>query len=95
MNRRSKLRVLNRVFEKLQIAKIVCVKIEAVMVDSTIVKAHPDSTGALKSGRQSIRTSRGGWTGKTDGCRGRSNGNSAFSALRQGARRAKAVRVAG
>jgi hypothetical protein len=30
----------------------VCIKIEAVTVDRTIVKPRPDSTGALKSGRQ-------------------------------------------
>ncbi len=48
MNRWSKSGVLDRVFETLQHAQIVRVKIEAVSLDSTIVKVHPDGTGALK-----------------------------------------------
>jgi hypothetical protein len=38
----------DRVFAHLQQARIIRVKIEAVGVDSTIVKVHPDGTGALK-----------------------------------------------
>lgn len=48
MNRWSKKGVLDRVFAELQKAQIVRVKIEAVSLDSTIVKVHPDGTGALK-----------------------------------------------
>ena len=48
MNRWSKNGVLDRVFAKLQEEQIVRIKIEAVCVDSTIVKVHPDGTGALK-----------------------------------------------
>jgi len=48
MNRWSKSGVLDRVFAKLQHAQIVRVRIEAVSLDSTIVKVHPDGTGALK-----------------------------------------------
>ena len=48
MNRWSKNGVLDRVFEQLQQAQIVRVKIEVVSLDSTIVKVHPDGTGALK-----------------------------------------------
>jgi transposase len=48
MNRWSKSGVLDRVFEELQHAQIVRVKIEAVSLDSTSVKVHPDGTGALK-----------------------------------------------
>ena len=48
MNRWSKSGVLDRVFEQLQQAQIVRIKIEAVSLDSTIVKVHPDGTGALK-----------------------------------------------
>ena len=48
MNRWSKSGVLDRVFEELQHAQIVRIKIEAVGLDSTIVKVHPDGTGALK-----------------------------------------------
>ena len=48
MNRWSKNGVLDRVFERLQRERIVRIKIEAVKLDSTIVKVHPDGTGALK-----------------------------------------------
>ena len=48
MNRWSKAGVLDRVFERLQRAQIIRVRIEAVSLDSTIVKVHPDGTGALK-----------------------------------------------
>ena len=48
MNRWSKSGVLDRVFAQLQHAQIIRVKIEAVALDSTIVKVHPDGTGALK-----------------------------------------------
>ncbi len=48
MNRWSKKGVLDRVFEQLQREQIVRVKLEAVSLDSTIVKVHPDGTGALK-----------------------------------------------
>src|SRR6516162_2198354 len=48
MNRWSKNGALDRVFEKLQLEQIVRIKIEAFSLDSTIVKVHPDGTGALK-----------------------------------------------
>lgn len=48
MNRWSKSGVLDSVFELLQREQIVRIKIEAVKMDSTIVKVHPDGTGALK-----------------------------------------------
>jgi transposase len=48
MNRWSKNGVLDRVFEQLQREQIVRIRIEAVQMDSTIVKVHPDGTGALK-----------------------------------------------
>ncbi|MBA7684027.1 hypothetical protein ES703_92416 [subsurface metagenome] len=48
MNRWSKAGVLDRLFAKLQEEQIVRIKIEAVSLDSTIVKVHPDGTGALK-----------------------------------------------
>ena len=47
MNRWSKNGVLDRVFEHLQREQIVRSKLEAVSLDSTIVKVHPDGTGAL------------------------------------------------
>jgi transposase len=48
MNRWSKAGVLDRVFEQLQRAQVVRIRIEAVSLDSTSVKVHPDGTGALK-----------------------------------------------
>ncbi len=43
MNRWSKNGVLDRVFEQLQ--RLVRIKLEAVSLDSTSVKVHPDGTG--------------------------------------------------
>ena len=48
MNRWSKLGVLDGVFEQLQRSQVVRIRIEAVSLDSTIIKVHPDGTGALK-----------------------------------------------
>src|SRR5487761_1818489 len=48
MNRWSKSGVLDHVFEQLQREQIVRIRIEAVSLDSTTVKVHPDGTGALK-----------------------------------------------
>jgi len=65
MNRWSKSGAMDRVFEKLQLEQIVRIRIEALSLDSTSVKVHPDGTGALKkNGPQSIGKSRGGWTTK-------------------------------
>ena len=48
MNRWSKNGVLQRLFEALQVEDIIRIKVEAVCLDSTSVKVHPDGTGALK-----------------------------------------------
>lgn len=48
MSRWAKAGVLDRVFERLQHTQIVRIRIEAVSLDSTSVKVHPDGTGALK-----------------------------------------------
>lgn len=48
MNRWAKNGVLMRVFETLQMDQIVRIQIEALSLDSTSVKVHPDGTGALK-----------------------------------------------
>ena len=48
MNRWAKNGVLERVFEFLQRERILRVRIEAVSLDSTTVKVHPDGAGALK-----------------------------------------------
>ena len=48
MNRWAKAGVLDRVFERMQAEQLVRVRLEAVSLDSTIVKVHPDGTGARK-----------------------------------------------
>ena len=48
MNRWAKAGVLDRVFAELQREQIIRIKIEAMTLDSTMVKVHPDGTGALK-----------------------------------------------
>jgi transposase len=48
MNRWSKNGVLDAVFEHLQRAQLVRIRIEMVSLDSTTVKVHPDGMGALK-----------------------------------------------
>ncbi|ALS93229.1 transposase [Xanthomonas oryzae pv. oryzae] len=48
MNRWAKAGVLDRMFAQLQKSQIVRIKIEAVSLDSTRIKVHPDGTGALK-----------------------------------------------
>ena len=48
MNRWAKNGVLDRIFEALQREDIIRIRVEAVSLDSTIVKVHPDGTGALK-----------------------------------------------
>ena len=75
MNRWAKNGVMDRVFEQLQLEQIVRIKIEALSIDATSVKVHPDGTGALKK-----RTT-GHWKiprrmehKDSYGCRGCSNG---------------------
>ena len=48
MNRWAKAGVLDRLFEEMQHQQLIRIKIEAVSIDSTSVKVHPDGTGALK-----------------------------------------------
>jgi transposase len=48
MSRWAKRGVLAKVFDELQRNQIVRIKVEAVSLDNTIVKVHPDGTGALK-----------------------------------------------
>ena len=48
MNRWSKNGVLDRVFEHLQRERMVRIKVEALGLDSTSVKVHPDGAGARK-----------------------------------------------
>ena len=55
MNRWAKNGVLDRVFAHLQREQIMRIRLEAVSLDSTIVKVHPDGTGALKKRSPSHR----------------------------------------
>ena len=48
MNRWAKAGVLDRLFTQLQREQLIRIKIEAVSLDSTIIKVHPDGTCALK-----------------------------------------------
>lgn len=51
MMRWSKAGVLDRVFERLQHEQLIQINIEAVSLESTSVKVHPDGMGALKKRR--------------------------------------------
>jgi hypothetical protein len=44
MNRWAKAGVLDKLFKKMQEEQIARIKVEAVSLDSTIVKVHPDGT---------------------------------------------------
>lgn len=48
MNRWAKKGVLDRVFAALQEKNIIQIRVEAVSLDSTVVRVHPDGTGAQK-----------------------------------------------
>ncbi|MCX2784641.1 IS5 family transposase, partial [Microbulbifer thermotolerans] len=64
-NRWAKQGVLDRVFLALQENDVINIQVDHVSLDSTVVKVHPDGTGAFKkNGSQSIGKSRGGWTTK-------------------------------
>ncbi|MFC3863865.1 IS5 family transposase [Alcaligenes aquatilis] len=65
MRRWQKAGVLDKMFEALQREQVVRIRIEAVSLDSTSIKVHPDGTGAFKkNGLQAIGKSRGGWNTK-------------------------------
>ena len=48
MNRWAKRGVLAKVFDEIQQQQVIRINLEAVSIDSTAVKVHPDGTGALK-----------------------------------------------
>jgi transposase len=88
MNRWAKNGVLDRVFERLQLEQIVRIKIEAFSLDSTIVKVHPDGTGALKKRTPGHRQiARRMDHQDSYGCRECSNGHNLCPVARQRARR--------
>ena len=60
MNRWSKSGVLEKLFESLQIEGIIQIRMEAVCLDSTSVKVHPDGTGALKKPGGKVSEGRAG-----------------------------------
>jgi transposase len=95
MSRWSKSGVMDRLFERLQQAQIIRIKIEAVSLDSTIVKVHPDGTGALKK-RSTIHRQVARRMEHQDsyGCRECSNGYNLCAVPRTGARRARRPRTA-
>ena len=59
MSRWYKSGVLDRVFERLQHERLLRMRLEAVCLDSTCVKVHPDGTGALKKGDLNLSESLG------------------------------------
>ena len=89
MNRWSKNGVLDRVFEHLQREQIVRIKLEAVSLDSTMVKVHPDGTDALKK-RTPVNWQVPGRLDHQDsyGCRGCSNCHNILALPGPGPRRA-------
>ena len=99
MNRWSKNGVLDRVFEHLQREQIMRIKLEAVSIDSTLVKVHPDATGARKKRTPVDRQVPGRMDHQnSSGCCGCSNGHDLFALPRTGprcARRAQAAPPAG
>jgi transposase len=88
MNRWAKAGVLDRIFVALQEQQIIHIKIEAMSTDSTVIKVHPDGTGALKkrpAGHRKVL-----WRldhRDSYGCRGCSNGHSLLTVARSKARR--------
>ncbi len=48
MNRWAKTGILDRVFEQLQREQLVRIRVEAISLDRTSVKGHPDGMGARK-----------------------------------------------
>ena len=84
MSRWAKNGVLDRIFEALQRENIIQIRVEAVSLDSTMVKVHPDGTGALK------KRSASHWQIKrrmdhqnSYGCRGSSNCSEFLAYTRQ------------
>lgn len=59
VNRWAKAGVLDRVFAELQETDLINVKIEHVSLDSTVIKVHPDGTGALKKTVFNLSANRG------------------------------------
>ena len=96
MNRWSKNGVLDAVFEKLQREQLIRIQIQSVSMDSTIVKVHPDGTGALKKRPTSDRKiARRMEHQDSSGCRECSNGHNVRAVAGPSARRAARTRSVG
>jgi transposase len=54
MSRWSKNGVLDRIFRRLQQEQMICLNADAFSLDSTVIKVHPDGTGALKKMARSL-----------------------------------------
>lgn len=95
MRRWTEAGVLDKMFEELQREQVVRIKIEAVSLDSTSIKVHPDGAGALKkrpTGHRQI--SRRLEHQDSYGCRGCSNGRDIQSVSGTGARCPRGQEVA-
>jgi transposase len=88
MRRWAKAGVLDKMFEELQREQVVRIRIEAVSLDSTSIKVHPDGTGALKK-RTAVhrQVPRRMEHQGSYGCRGCSNGRDVLPVTRTSARR--------
>src|SRR5580692_4969636 len=96
MNRWSKSGVLDQVFEQLQREQIVRIRIEAVSLDSTTVKVHPDGTGALKKRTAGHRqVARRMDHQDSYGCRKCSNGHNLCPLARAGLRHHRGPQATG
>lgn len=86
MRRWAKAGVLDKMFEELQREQVVRIRIEAVSLDSTSIKVHPDGTGALKKRTASHwKVPRRMEHQGSSGCRGCSNGRDVLLVARTGA----------
>ena len=91
MRRWAKAGVLDKMFEELQRKQVVRIKIEAVSLDNTSIKVHPDGTGALKKRSTGHRqVSRRLELQGSSSCRGYSNGRNVQPVSRAGARSSRA-----
>lgn len=85
MRRWEKFGVLDRMFQALQREQVVRIRIEAVSLESTSIKVHPDGTGALKKRTTSHRqVPRRLEHQDSYGCRGCSNGRDIQPVARTG-----------
>jgi len=90
MRRWAKAGVLDKMFQELQREQVVRIRIEAVSLDSTSIKVHPDGAGALKK-RPAVHRQIPWRMEHQDsyGCRGCSNGRDVVLVARAGSRRAR------